>query len=242
LQQLLTASGNLIKVADKTGLATFSFNQLYAILQNDPILKSGPNEVMSRGQEGIHALVDALKHLPELNLAIGYGEGAMNVTAVAKAVQSWIDGLPIHQIAENFPGEDQSKRIREASRYLNSTVSQTLSWGAHAYLKGWAATAGSHDLAPDEAILPSLIQYGVKTPEAVVASMLGVPRSFAEATADQYRSRYGRITTENVENFQEYIDSAGEHEWNEIVGRSPVRGVTGEDFRVVFREMQGLAT
>jgi hypothetical protein len=240
LQQLLDKSGRLIKVADTTGLGTFSFNELYAKLRDDPILKAGPQEVIKRGKDGLFALVDALKWLPELNLAIGFGEGNMDVEAVAKAVQGWIDGMPIHEIAEAFPGEDETKRIRDASRYLNSTVSQTLSWGAHAFMKGWAATADSYELAPEDSILPSLIQYGVKTPEAVVASMLGVPRSFAEATADEYRSKFGRITTSNIADFREFIDNADIREWNQIVERSPVHGITGEDFRTVFREMQGL--
>jgi len=241
LQQLLNASGSLLKVADTTGLGTFSFNELYAKLQDDPILRSGPGEIIRRGTDGLYALVEALRWLPELNLAIGYGPGSMDVEAVAKAVQRWIDGLPIHEIAQDFPGDDDAKRIREASRYLNSTVSQTLSWGAHAFMKGWAATSRSYDLPPDDAILPSLIQYGVKTPEAVVASILGVPRSLAEATADKYRDRYGKVTTDKVKNFREFIDNADVGDWNEIVERSPVRGVTGEDVRVVFREMQGLA-
>ncbi|MDD5367550.1 MAG: DEAD/DEAH box helicase [Anaerolineaceae bacterium] len=241
LLQLMTKSGQLIKAADVTGLGTFSFDELYAKLRDDPILRSGPREVIGRGQEGLFALIDALKWLPELNLAIGYGEGKMNVSAVAKAVQSWINGEPVYKIATDFPGADETKRIREASRYLNNTVSQTLSWGAHAFIRGWIATpAGSRGVSPEDSILPSFIQYGVKTPEAVVASLLGVPRSFAEATADEYRERHGKVTTENVGNLRDFIESAGESDWSSIIQRSAIPGLTGKDFHQVFREMQGL--
>ena len=241
LKQLLKKNGRLLKTADVTGLATFSFEELYAKLRGDPILKNGPGEVLNRGQEGLYALVDALKWLPELNLAIGFGKGKMNVEVVSRVVQRWIDGLPVYEIAKEFPGDDEASRIREASRYLNSTISQTLSWGAHAFMKGWVATpAGTQEIDPREAILPSLIQYGVKTPEAAIASLLGVPRSFAEATGYEYRERHGNISTESVGNLRAFVENTNVNDWKKIIDRASVPDITGEDFYVVFREMQGL--
>lgn len=241
LQQLSRTSKSMLRAADSTGLATFSFNELYAKLQNDPILTAGPREIIEKGKKGIYALVDVLKWLPELNLAIGFGSGEMNVNAVAAAVNGWINGEPIYEISKIFPGNDETKKIREASSYLNSTVSQTISWGAHAFIRGWKATGiNNKDLLPEESILPSLIQYGVKTPEAVMASMLGIPRPLAEATGKAYKELKGGIALEKVEVFREFIENADSFIWDKVISRAKLTNITGKDFYTVFNKMQGL--
>ncbi|NLX96636.1 MAG: DEAD/DEAH box helicase [Rhodopirellula sp.] len=241
LQEILAKPGSMIKAADTTGLGTFSFDQLYARLREDPILREGPRHVTDRGTDGMYALVDALRWLPELNLAIGFGSGKMDVRAVARAVQGWIDGRTVKELSGEFPGDDEATRVREASRYLYGTVSQTISWGAHAFLRGWTASGNApSEVPPEDCMLPSLIQYGVKSPEAAVVSLLGVPRSFAEAAADEYRARFGSVTPETASKLRDFVEGADVDGWSKIVERSGVDGVTGDDLRFVYREMQGL--
>lgn len=243
LQQLIESRRGMLKAADETGLATFSFNELYAKLVSDPVLNLGPREVLERGEEGFYKLVDILRWLPELNLAIGYGSGEMDVRVVAQVVNGWIAGLQVHELADVFPGDDIAEKRRKAAHYLYGTVSQTISWGTHAYLRGWLMTGqGSEQLPPEDKMLPAYMQYGVHTPEAAVASLLGVPRPFAEAVGEQYRERSGPLTPENAAAFQSYVESADNAVWDQVIIRSGVQGVRPADLRKVFRQMQGFTT
>lgn len=237
LQQLTSPTG-FLRVADSSGLASFSFQELYAKVADDSILRSGPAEVMAAGHDGLVHLIDALKWLPELGLALGQGEGDMNSQSVASVVQGWIEGQQAHQLAHLFPGDDEPTRVRNAGRYLYGTVSQTISWGVHAYIKGWTLLQNA---APtiDAAMLPALIQYGVPSAEGAVAALVGVPREFAESFGVQYRERHGPLVPERSAEFKDFIESADLAQWTAVIAQGRV-DVDPADARTVFREMQGL--
>lgn len=242
LQQLTVQQSGMVKAADQTGLATFNFNELYAKLRSDPVLRTGPREVMRQGEEGLHRLIEALQWIPELNLAIGFGAGNMNARAVAKVVQGWIEGQEVHELAPLFPGNDIATQRRNAARYVYGTVSQNISWGTHAYLRGWLMTGVPADQPPEDKMLPAYMQYGVHSPEAAIASLLGIPRPFAEAMGTLYRQGNGPLTPETTTRFKSYVESADERAWGSVIERSGVVGVNAADIRVVLRQMQGLAT
>lgn len=231
-----------LKTADETGLASFSFSNLFARVRDDPILFDGPGRVMQERQAGLTHLVDILKWLPELDLAIGLGQGPMSAEAVAEVAQGWMDGRQIHELAGPFDADEPKARVRMAARYVNSTVSSVLSWGAHAYLRSWfmANRKVADETGADTLMFPSYLQYGVHTPEAAVASLLGVPRAFAESLGDVYRNRFGNLTPNTASRLKSFIEDADVRAWAEIVERSPASGVNAADLRKVFRQMQGL--
>src|SRR5208282_5673130 len=135
LQEISSKQVGYLKAADQTGLGSFSFDQLFASIRSKPILEAGPAEVLRTGELGFFSLVEVLRWLPELGLAIGMGKGSMNVQAVAHVLKGWIDGNSVADLSGQFPGADLETRLREAGRYIYGKVTQTLSWGAHAYLK-----------------------------------------------------------------------------------------------------------
>lgn len=242
LQQITERQPRMLKTADETGLASFSFDELYAKLRNDQVLMSGPSEVMGQGKEGFYKLVEVLRWLPELDLALGFGPGEMDAHAVAEVINDWISGRKVHEIAEIFPGSDMVTKRRKAAQYLYSTVSQTISWGAHAYLRGWLMSSQAPEqISPEDRMLPAYVQYGVHTPEAAVASLLGIPRPFAEAMGQQYRERSGPLSPENAGEFKTYVESADDATWQQVVERADVRDVRSTDIRKVFLQMQGLS-
>ncbi|MEW5929617.1 MAG: DEAD/DEAH box helicase [Gemmatimonadota bacterium] len=233
-----------LKTADTTGLGSFSFDELYAKMGDDPVLLAGPREVLARGQDGFNHLIEVLKWLPELELGIGYGSGAMSVESVAKVVDGWVSGRRVFEMATEFPGRDEAEQVRKAATYLFSKVSQTISWGAHAYLRGWTmqktGTAGEPSTA--DAMLPSYIQFGVNSPEAAVGSLLGVPRQLAEPVGAEYRDRFGALTLETTTRFREFLENSGSEMWRGAVGRSELAGeIDPEDVRYVWRKMSGLS-
>ncbi len=241
LEELAAKNAGMLTATDASGLTSFSFDELFGKIGRDPVLMQGPGAVLARGQNGVAHLVEALRWLPELNLAIGLGPGRMSVEAVADAVTRWISGQSIPDVSGLFPGDTPHERTREAARYLHGTVSQTLSWGAHAYLRGWSMLSDD-DAAVEERLLPSFIQFGVNSPEAVVASLLGVPRQLAEATGEVYRERNAPLTPERADHFRQFLTSADTSDWSDIVDRSTLAGIGGlpSDVRSVWREMQGL--
>ncbi|MCU0527450.1 MAG: DEAD/DEAH box helicase, partial [Elainella sp. Prado103] len=244
LEELIAAKkgAGYLKVVDSSGLGSFSFDELFKKLRKDPVLGRGPSEILSLKEEGIYHLVDALRYLPELDLAVGFGQGEMDVQAVASLVQGWIEGKQVHEIAEVFPGTDSEAKIRKAARYIYSKISQTISWGTHAYLRGWfmRQPQESTEISPSDLMLPAYIQYGVRTPEAAVASLLGVPRPFAEAFGEEFRRTNGELIPSEAGRFKEFVESADEQRWNSVVERSEVESVNPIDVRRVVRQMQGL--
>lgn len=242
LQELANANPGMLKTADQSGLATFNFNELYAKLRSDVVLSQGPARVYEAGEAGYHKLIEALQWLPELDLAIGFGSGAMDVHSVARVVDGWIQGKEVKDLASLFPGDDITTQSRKAAQYLYGTISQTVSWGAHAYLRGWMMGKADDEMSIQDRMLPSYIQYGVNTPEAAVASLLGVPRAFTRAIAERYRDETGaELMPEQAAEFKNYVETLEARSWGHIAEASGLPDISGDDLVVTMRALQGLA-
>jgi helicase len=241
LESISGRKNRYLKASDSTGLGSFSFDELFAKIMDDPVLLAGPKEVIANKQQGIYHLIDALKWLPELSLAIGFGSGQMNVGAVARVVQEWIDGLSIPEISKEFPDDEEEKRIRHAASYLFGEVSQTVSWGAHAYLKSWGIRHDKEvEIEAKDRMLGAYIQYGVNSPEAAVASLLGIPRQFADGFATEYCEIHGKLTPDNSSVFKDFIETADSKTWNRVTLRSRLAAkIDSEDVRYVWHQMRG---
>jgi len=240
LGEIAEKNQNYLKVADKTGLGSYSFDELFYHIKNDSILMEGDPTII-RSPEGLRHLVDALSKLPELSLALERGAGQIDTGLVAKIVHGWISGASISDLSSSFVGKTPADQIRAAGTYVFSKVSQTVSWGAHAYLKGRVVARGdSEESAGEELMLPAYIQYGVSKPEAVVASILGVPRALAMGVAEVYEDQNGRLSSTESVKFRMALEKSDEAFWDKSVSRSALHGkVSGSDLRAVWREGQG---
>ncbi len=220
-----------MKITDTTGLSSFSFDELYAKIGGDPILLAGPRAVLEQKEEGMSRLIEVLKWLPELSLAIDFGSGSMSVESVARVVQGWIDGKSIPELSNEFPGDSTGEKVRNAAIYIFRKVSQTISWEAHAYLRGWDIRHKAETpQLPNDRMLGAYIQYGVGSPEAAVASLLGVPRQLAEAFAIEYREQHGDLTPATTPIFKNFIENAESSTWEKVTSRSSISGkVAPED-------------
>lgn len=232
-----------LKAADETGFGVFSFDEIFAKVANNALLAQGPAKLMQNGADGLKELVEVLRWLPELNLAIGYGQGDMDVEAVAGVVRSWIEGKSLKELLPTFPGDDDAAKSRNAGTYLYSTVSQTISWGAHAYMRAWMLqqNKSADKTATEDLMLPAYIQYGVSTPEAALASLLSMPRPLAEQFGALYREKNGSLMPEDALKFKAFLEDSPTGAWSEVLGKSRLAGkVSADDARAVWRGMQGL--
>jgi hypothetical protein len=211
-----------LKTIDSTGLGTFSFNELYAKIGDDPVLLGGPGRILRTRRQGLHKLIEALRWLPELSLGITGQPGEMDVELVAKVVDGWMSGRSVRELSQDFPGTDEARKVRSAATYLYQQVSQLISWGAHAYIRGWSMRqpAASESMSPDDAMLPAFIQYGVKTPEAALASLLSVPRQLAEPFGVEFRKKHGAMKPEESSAFKVFLEEADLESWGNVVAQS----------------------
>lgn len=241
LSEIAHKSTGYLKIADTTGFSSFSFDELYAKIPGDNVLAAGPHAVLRGGADSLTHLVEVLAWLPELDLALGKGTGQMDMQAVARVVEGWIHGKTVQEIAPEFMG-DNEKRLRDAGTYLFTKVSQTISWGAHAYIRGWnLQDKTSDEQNMDALMLPAYIQHGVSTPEAAVASLFSVPRLMAEPLGNCFRETAGPLTPKNVRQFRTFIEQADERTWDMALSNSKLAGkVTPAQARAVWRRMRGL--
>jgi hypothetical protein len=230
-----------MKVADETGLASFSFDELYATIRNDQVLARGTAQDLQQ-RDGLKHLIDALARLPELSLAIDTGHGTIDTEAVAGIVYKWINGSSIQDISAAFPGATASDRIRDAGRYVFGLVSQTVSWGAHAFLRGRDMVNGEGaELVGVDRMLPAYIQYGVNSPASVMASILGVPRQLATPIAELYHEHNGALRPEDGTRFRQFLETSSVEMWRDAVsGTAMASAVSPDDLRSVWRDAQGI--
>lgn len=232
---------NYMKVADQTGLASYSFDELYANIATDQVLAKGGAEEL-KSPEGMKHLIDVLAKLPELSLALEQGHGQIDTVAVAKIVHQWINGASVREISAFFPGASEAEKVREAGKYVFGKVSQTVSWGAHAFLRGRAMVSGDDAaLSEEHRMLPAYIQYGVSDPVSVLASIMGIPRQLAPQIAALYGERNGTLRPEDGEKFKTFIQTGPVELWRDaIAGTTLGDRVSADDLRTVWRDAQGL--
>jgi hypothetical protein len=241
LADVATKDRGYMKTADQTGLASFSFDQLYASIGGDPVLRQGDAAVL-QGRLGLKHLIDALAKLPELSLALDNGAGSIDTALVAEVVHQWMNGASIQEIAPAFSGDDEAERVREAGKYVFGKVSQTVSWGAHAYLRGRSMHAGETAQPGDERqMLPAYIQYGVNSPGSVMAAMLGVPRQVANGLAAQYTARHGAVQPDQGSQFRTFLETSPVEVWRDALSGTRLGAmVSADDLHGVWRDAQGL--
>jgi helicase len=239
-----------LKVADTTGFSSFSFDELYAKIPDDPVLNAGPARLLASGPNGLAHMIDALAWLPELDLALGKGPGQIDTAAIGRVVDGWMSGKTISELAGEFGKMGEAATVRNAGAYVFSKLSQTISWGAHAYVKGWTLqnSAAAGRLSAQDLMLPAYIQHGVRTPEAAVAALLGVPRLLAEPIGKQYRELRGALQPKDAAALKSFVDlksfveSAKSTTWDAAVGQSKLAGhVSGKAAMSVWKRMRGLA-
>jgi hypothetical protein len=239
LELLRDQQAGMLEMADQSGLGSFSFNNLYALVRGDRLLEAGPGAVLRSGVDGLTHLVDALKVLPEMDLAVGKGEGVMDAAAVARVAARWMAGEPVYASSMEFTGKDEAERVRKAGAYVHSKVSSILSWGAHAYARSHTLV-GSEDQAPADRMLPAYLQHGVDSPEAAVAALVGLPRPLARAAGELWRERKGRLQPGQARELRDFVEGADLGTYADLVERSSWRGaVRPEDAATVVRGMMG---
>ena len=242
VEELANKNRGYLKIADSTGLGTFSFDRLIWECNNSDTLSKGLSEVERNGEAGVLELLNAFKWIPEFNLSIdNENVGNLNLSAIAKITSGWINGASIKDLAKHHPSKHKSEeaKVNSVGKYVFSTVSQRVSWGAHAFSKAHALGT-SQEAERDVSLLPSFLQFGVNTPEATVASILGIPRVFAKSIGQEYRNEKGVLTKDSVNSFKSYVEDYDSSSWQKAARKTQVAElVSTSDIIHVLKKLQG---
>lgn len=232
-----------LKLADATGLGTFSFDEIVAKVKNSSILSAGPSSVKAAGKEGLVALIEAFRWVPEFNLSLdNENKGQLNVEVIAEITSGWINGKTIHELANLHPSKkkDIHQKANDVGKYVYSKISQTMAWGAQAYNQAYLLNAETSDKVEPNDNLPSFLQFGVDTSEAALASVLGVPRVLAPSVSKAFNSQYGKLTVDNVSEFKGYVENYDTKKWESIKMHSRLGNkLTTNELITVLKKLQG---
>ena len=111
----------------------------------------------------------------------------MNAARIAGIVRDWVQGDSLEDIGRawfSFAGDSPRMQTRAASEYVYQKLVGQVPWGIGALQKltiGDCVSEGS-----TAASIPSMVYYGVSTPEAAVMRMAGMPRTGAEMMGRQW--------------------------------------------------------
>jgi superfamily II DNA/RNA helicase len=195
---LATAPDPLVRsIYARTGLASESCRSLHSrIAEMLPTLQrllesAGPADV----DQLIEVVLEAISDVPELQAA----EFGADPVAVARL---WLSGARLDEMRAEL-GESAGSP-EDLATFLEDYCGYRASWGASAFLRLAAATAGlaEDEISPFAKFLPSMLRFGVSSPAAAWAMTLGIP---SRRTAIEIATRYTRSS--------EGISPAGLREW-----------------------------
>jgi len=105
-----------------------------------------------------------------------------DIGGIEVALALWLDGVSVSQMSDEL---DQDPSI--VTRFVEDMYSYRLPWGLAGYVRVAAFLLGIEEIDVDVVNLPSMVKYGVPTPEAAWAMTSGVaPRRAAIELATRY--------------------------------------------------------
>lgn len=153
-------------------------------------------------------------------------------------VSDWVAGSTVSEIAARRFGHLQlsdDDRLRMTSHYLHSKLVGQVPWGMGALQR---VTLREEDALAQVGHIPSLIFYGVRSREAALLRMAGVPRIAAEGLAHRWRDAEQATTT--FPDLRRWVDTLPIEAWNEAVADRDA--LSGSDARTVWTALAGVDT
>ncbi|GAB5559119.1 MAG: hypothetical protein SynsKO_07660 [Synoicihabitans sp.] len=161
---------------------------------------------------------------------------------LARITQDWVAGKSIQDIAVAHFRADQNptKAITDACKAIYGNLVNNGTWG----LSALSRLSGINFEELEESqkrrinLLPAMIYHGVKTEEAVLMRMNGVPRSVAESLGESYRSSVGKAELNpSVQSARSFVLNADEGVWGRAVPEGS--SMSASDYQSVWKVLSG---
>lgn len=218
----------VLKLADRTG---FSVPSVLSIMQDKS--KEGnladprgwnPEYLFNPDLPYLKEKIDVIAYLREVDLGTESKLNTLNTEVIAKVLSGWVNGSKISDLSKIHPFFMQKKddeRINDFVKYLTESTFKA-SWGMSA-LEGIVRTGEELPTG-----IPSMIYYGVKKPDAVIARMVGVPRGVADGIAN-YVIKEDRPKSYNE--VRRRVRSLSSSDWANIVPKGSK--LNGEEWKQI---------
>lgn len=221
-------------LSDVTGLSTPSIGLLLAQQKEQPGLAEEdlwrPSHLFGPSVDDLTHRMRVLGQIPELNL--GYEEaGTFSPQRAAEILSGWVNGESLSSLADRFGDSDKQgdKRLAAFASYLYGTLTYKASWGLGAMQSAYLNERGP---ASETAFVPSMVYFGVNSPESVWLRMAGLPRLSSKALGDLWRERIG-ATPESYREIRQWLGSLTTSDWQLSAQGSEL---TGEQMQTLWRE------
>ncbi|WP_136625178.1 DEAD/DEAH box helicase [Dictyobacter kobayashii] len=229
---------NILKLADRTGIATPSVLSLLAQKGQSLELSQAENWLPERlFGEDLEPLIERLQvvaQLPEIHFE--QIDQRFEVRRTAEILRDWVNGKTVEEMATIYGGHvrDKDKQVADFSNYLFSILNRA-SWGISALQ--------TVCLSSDETInwntvgyVPSMIFFGVRQKDAVWLRMVGVPRIVANRMASLWQQR---MVAEPIsyDLVRSWVAQLSDQDWRQVIPAGTT--LTPSDMRIIWQVFSG---
>lgn len=241
-ETLKKMGAGVLTLVDSTGFSAETVRDL--LEQQRQLPRSAeewsPSRLFRRDATTLADLCEVLLSVPELKLELPPGRDRHHL---AQVLAMWAEGRPLGEIAASHfssAPDDTTAAITDCCRALFQKLAQNGAWGLGALQS--MARVDVEQLNPSELeafkSVPAMIFYGVPTVNGVLMRTLGVPRSIAVAMGERYSDENRRMEGPRVSRARNWLERQPAEVWDEA--RSPGARLSGQDFRTVWRVLNGM--
>lgn len=213
----LKGQDSLVTLADGTGFSTPAINLLLGGLIEYPSIRASetwePTSLFGASLDPLTARLELVARMPELRLSPDDETGPFNPQRAAHTLRDWVNGMSIPDLVATHARKKDSAEATHANfaTYLFGKLSQNASWGLGALEK--VALAGTDLTSGDAAsYIPTMVYYGVNTPEATWMRMAGLSREIAQGAASQWRHEQ-RPAPESFDDIRGWVNGLSTSQW-----------------------------
>lgn len=220
-------AGQPLALVDSTGFSLESVTATLARLSDAQIGAAvWDSPLFGRDTRPLAEMIGVMLQVPELreNLVDQAETGRGGGQFVASVVSSWVNGMPLREIADQFfrrEGDDALDSLTRCCSKLFRDFAPTIAWGLSA-MQAMTLRGVFDDLDPTRQRelrnVPSFAFYGVNTEAAVALRLLGVPRGAAAAMVDGLRLPTSGPVTESISALRSRLERLEASDWQSMLG------------------------
>lgn len=161
---------------------------------------------------------------------------------LAAITNDWVDGKSIQDIATSYfkGNEDGTSAITDACKAIYRNLVNNGTWGLSALsrLSGLNFESLNVEQKRHMNLLPAMIYHGVKTEEAVLMRMNGVPRSISEKLGASYNDFQSTDRSgTSIRKVRDFLASAEIEVWNNARPKNSF--LSGSEYKEVWKVISG---
>lgn len=217
----------LVALADGTGFSTPAINLLLGRIGSHPDMRNPktwePPSLFGPSIDPLARRLDLVAQMPEIHLGEDTSRGSFNARRAALVLRDWVNGVPIPDMVAAHATKKANDAATHATfvNYLVGRLSHNASWGLSALEK---VAFGGKELAADDVAryVPTMIYYGVNTPEATWMRMAGLPRDVAKGAAEIWREEKRPAPT-SFEDIRSWVNHLTDDQWTGALHETSIR-------------------